>query len=523
MTMEQRMHELLCAYALGETDAAQKIEVERALAASAELRAELERIEGTIGLVRETLGGGETADLCIDPSGAGRDRVKMGSFLVQRSWSATAAKTGHDPCQPVPESAPWYNVAPVTDKDDSIKLKVGQPYTFELAAYSDVPVDGGWHLQAMDLGAMMTGKDSSLTVTFQGADEIDADSLTGRRCIAALDLAQQAPVHRAHQLGRHHRATVRRRQRQALDVVQPAQRGERRARGEARAHGVSDVEVYLAAEESSLTRFANNGIHQNVSEQSRMISIRVAIGQRTARATTNRFANIREATRSAIALARASEPDANLLPLYHPAAIEPVQRWDEATANFTPQARAEAVRDAIAAVASVGHIAAGIFEPSRSSQILANSNGLFARHDETGATFSITATAADSSGWAKASAVRASDLDPVRLARSAAEKATRSAKPRRLEPGKYCVLLEPAAVLDFAGQIFADCTATALEEERSFLTGRMDQQIFGSNITIHDDVRHPLQDGAPFDGEGVPRQPLRNSQACLPARLSQKS
>jgi len=60
MTVEQKMHELLCAYALGEVDAAQRIEIERALAASAELRGELEKIEGTIGLVRETLGGGET-------------------------------------------------------------------------------------------------------------------------------------------------------------------------------------------------------------------------------------------------------------------------------------------------------------------------------------------------------------------------------------------------------------------------------------------------------------------------------
>ena len=61
MTMEQKMHERLCAYALGEVDAAQKIEIERALAASPELRAELEKIEDTIGLVRESLGsGGET-------------------------------------------------------------------------------------------------------------------------------------------------------------------------------------------------------------------------------------------------------------------------------------------------------------------------------------------------------------------------------------------------------------------------------------------------------------------------------
>ncbi len=105
-------------------------------------------------------------------------------------------------------------------------------------------------------------------------------------------------------------------------------------------------------------------------------------------------------------------------------------------------------------MAGAGHSAAGIFSTARSSAFLANSNGVFARHDETGATFSITATAADSSGWAKASAVRAGDLDPVRLAREAAEKATRSAGPRRMEPGKYRVLLEPAAVLDFVGQIF---------------------------------------------------------------------
>ncbi len=60
MTLESNMHELLCAYALGETDAAQTIEVERALAASAELRAQLETIEHTIGLVRESVGAAET-------------------------------------------------------------------------------------------------------------------------------------------------------------------------------------------------------------------------------------------------------------------------------------------------------------------------------------------------------------------------------------------------------------------------------------------------------------------------------
>ena len=194
--------------------------------------------------------------------------------------------------------------------------------------------------------------------------------------------------------------------------------------------------------------------------------------------------------------------------MYSPAPITPVMRWDEATAMYSPQSRAEMVRAAIETVEQAGHSAAGIFSTVRSSQFLVNSNGVFARHDQTDATFSITATGSNSSGWAKARAVRAGDLDPVRLAQSAAEKATRSAAPRRMEPGKYRALLEPAAVLDFVGQIFGDCSATAIEEERSFLTGRTEERLFGENITIHDDVRHPLQDGTPFDGEGVPRETL---------------
>ncbi len=278
--------------------------------------------------------------------------------------------------------------------------------------------------------------------------------------------------------------------------------------GEARSHGVRDVEMAVAAGESSLTRFANNTIHQNVSEESCGVSIRVSIGKRTARASTNRLDRLAAATRSAIDLARASEPDDHLLPLFAPEPVTPINRWDPATAACSPASRAGAVRDAIAIVESSGHIAAGIYETVSSRYYLLNSNGVFARHDETGATFSITATARDSSGWAKQSAVHASALDTAALARQAAMKASRSASPRRMDPGCHRVLLEPAAVLDFVGQIFPDCSATAIEEERSFLTGRRSDRIFGENITILDDVRHPHQDGAPFDGEGVPRRAL---------------
>lgn len=278
----------------------------------------------------------------------------------------------------------------------------------------------------------------------------------------------------------------------------------------AREMGVKDVEMWLAEGEESLTRFANNGIHQNVCEESRGISIRVQEDGRTARVSTNKVSDddIARAARQAVAMARASAVDETLLAMYGGQPIMPVARWDEATAELTPGARAEAVREAIGAIAGLGQTAAGIYSSESGVSILMNSEGVFARHEETMAVFSVTATAGDSSGWAKGSAVRCGDLDTLAMARSAAEKARASAGPRVMEPGAYTVVLEPAAVLDFVGQIFGDCGGTALAEERSFLNGREAERVFGSNITIRDDVRHALQNGAPFDGEGVARQPL---------------
>jgi predicted Zn-dependent protease len=124
------------------------------------------------------------------------------------------------------------------------------------------------------------------------------------------------------------------------------------------------------------------------------------------------------------------------------------------------------------------------------------------------ARFSITAMAADSSGWAKASACDLAALNPLQLALTAARKAADSSAPRELPPGRYTVILEPAAVLDLTGQMFPDFSATAIRDGRSFLNDRIGKKIFGENITIHDDAGHPLQSGAPFDGEGVPRKRL---------------
>ncbi|MCX6620528.1 MAG: TldD/PmbA family protein [Acidobacteria bacterium] len=290
----------------------------------------------------------------------------------------------------------------------------------------------------------------------------------------------------------------------------------------ARSAGVTEVEALMGAKSSALTRFANNRIHQNMAGRSGYLSVRVIIEGRTARATTNQFdrASIERAVAQAIAITRSSEPYPDLLPLLGPQQYRDVDRHDASTASVTPGDRGKAVAEAIALVESAGQTAAGIYETEESATALLNSEGLFAYSPDTGATFSITAMAADSSGWAKAEAPAIADIDCLRLARSAAEKARASANPRELAPGRYTVVLEPAAVLDVVGHMFGDFSATALEDQRSFLNDRLNQQTFGSNITIHDDVYHPLQSGAPWDGEGVPRSRLTLVEQGVPREVA---
>jgi PmbA protein len=281
----------------------------------------------------------------------------------------------------------------------------------------------------------------------------------------------------------------------------------------ARGFGVREIEAIIAGGEEALTRFANNTIHQNVAERSVHLSVRPVIDGRTARASTNRLdaEGIRQVVEAAIALTRLIESDPELLPLadqQRPEEDAEPSRFFAATAQATPQERALAVAEAIAAVEGKGQTAAGAYTTGTSVFALLNSRGVRRWHAESMARFSITAMAASSSGWAKGSSPYHGDLQPLELAMSAARKAEVSREPREAPPGRYTVVLEPAAVLDLVGQMFGDFSATAIRDGRSFLNDRLGRKVFGANITIYDDCYDPLQSGVPFDGEGVPRRRL---------------
>lgn len=282
---------------------------------------------------------------------------------------------------------------------------------------------------------------------------------------------------------------------------------------------VDEVEVHFASVDYALTRFANNTIHQNVAELSESASIRVAFDGKTARATTNRFddESLQRAVRSAESIAKVQEPDPDRLPMVSPeearltnaeaqASGPAPARWFDQTAAITPGDRAAAVAEIVAAAKRSKLVTAGIYSSSRAWEGVINSRGLSAFHRQTSAEVSITMLAGDSSGWQKFNSPDVKAVDHARLAEVAAQKARDSHAPRELPPGRYTVVLEPSAALDITGFMFYDFSGLAILDQRSFLNNRVGTRLFGENISIVDDVFHPLQSGVPYDGEGVARR-----------------
>jgi PmbA protein len=288
-----------------------------------------------------------------------------------------------------------------------------------------------------------------------------------------------------------------------------------------KASGSHETEVDLDVNVDALTRFANNAIHQNVAEQTLTISVRAVVDGRTARATTNKTdeESLGRVAASAVRLARHQPEIPGLLPMLGPQKYQKVARSFPATAAATPQDRARAVARVCKLAEKNKQTAAGIFTNGFSRSILANSKGLFAHHEETEAEFSVTILEENSSGWAKTNSPDIRVINPDALAASASRKAADSRKPRELAPGRYTAILEPSAVLDLVGFLFYDFAATALLDKRSCLNDRMGKKIFGENITLWDDVCHPLQTGEPYDGEGMPRQKVLLVDRGVPKNL----
>lgn len=272
--------------------------------------------------------------------------------------------------------------------------------------------------------------------------------------------------------------------------------------------GVDGVEVLFVHEWGGLTRFASSSIHQSTWREDTGLRVRVVSGGHIGVAATNEFSpkGARKAAESAREMADVVAPDPLFAGLAPADPLEDARGFDGATASATPEERADGVAELVACC-PVGFTAAGAYETIANEVALANTDGQFCWAPRTQASLTTVITGGDGgNGFAETFAARLDELDPAAIGRRAVGKAVASQSPRDLEPGRYPVVLEPAAVSTLVGFLaWIGFGGRSLVEGRSCLSGKEGQRVAAETVSIYDDASAPGTLGFPFDFEGVRR------------------
>ncbi|MFG3707288.1 TldD/PmbA family protein [Micromonospora sp. NPDC047670] len=265
----------------------------------------------------------------------------------------------------------------------------------------------------------------------------------------------------------------------------------------------AQAEAVVTRADLALTRFANSFIHQNVAESGVEVRLRLHLGGRTAAGSGSVVTadGLRALVERTLAAARLCPPDPAWPGLTAPAPTATAAALDEATAYAEPDDRAERVRAFVAAVG--GLEAAGYCRTAHRSSAFANSAGHSARGRSAEVAMDGIARTGGSDGVARFCADRLADLDGAALGVRAAAKARAAADPVELPPGRYEVVLEPAAVADLLQNLsWFGFNGKRYAERQSFAEPGAAQ--FDPAVTLVDD---PLGgSGLPFDAEGTPRR-----------------
>ena len=261
-------------------------------------------------------------------------------------------------------------------------------------------------------------------------------------------------------------------------------------------------------------RFALNNVSTSGIVDNTSLAVQVAFGKRTGVATTNQFddASLERVVRAAEALARLAPENEEAMPELGPQKYATAPTFAQATADITPEYRAQVAADSIAPCKANDLVAAGFLADSAGFVAFANSKGNFGYQTLTDVNYTCTVRTADGhgSGWTSRNVEDVRQFDARSQVQVAIAKAKGSRDAKALEPGKYTVILEPAAAAGLISFMMSGFDARQADEGRSFLSkkgggNKLGEQVFDPKVTILADPFSTEAPALPWDGENVPR------------------
>lgn len=281
--------------------------------------------------------------------------------------------------------------------------------------------------------------------------------------------------------------------------------------------GFSRAEECTATLEGGIegnVRFARNSVSTSGQVSDTNLIVQVAFGRRVGTTTVNRFddASLERAVRRAEELARLAPENPEFMPAVDKQNYVATSTFVQATADITPEYRARVATASIEPCREQDLVAAGFLSDTRGFSALANSNGNFGYQTLTGMDYTCTVRTADGagSGWVARNLADVSRFEPGSEIQTAIAKCKGSVEARALEPGKYTVVLEPAAVSGLLLFMLFGFDARQADEGRSFLSkkgggNRLGEKVFDARINAWTDPAHPDLAVLPWDQEGQAR------------------
>ena len=264
-------------------------------------------------------------------------------------------------------------------------------------------------------------------------------------------------------------------------------------------------------------RFALNNISTSGIVDNTELAVEVAFGSRVGTATINEFddAALERVVRRAEDLARLAPENPEFMPAIEKQTYKASPTFSPATAAITPEYRAQVAANSIAPCKAEKLIAAGFLEDGQSFVAFANSKGNFGYQKATRFDYTCTVRTEDGrgSGWVGRNLKDSDEFKADQDIRTAMRKATESAEAKALEPGKYTVILEPAAAAGLISFMMNFFDARQADEGRSFLSkkgggNKLGELVYDPRVNISADPWDPRASVLPWDNEGLPREKM---------------
>ena len=275
------------------------------------------------------------------------------------------------------------------------------------------------------------------------------------------------------------------------------------------------LEASLSGSGRGNIRYARNTVSTSGFNDDISLGVTANFGKKSASSTINEFddESLKKVVKRAEELAKLAPENPEFMEPLGPQDYKESKTYYKSTADISPEYRAEVAKNSIEPAKAKDVTAAGYLEDTSGFSSIMNSKGLFAYSQESEVEFTVTMRTNDGtgSGWVSRDYNDVNHFNGAEASAVALEKAIMSKEAKAIEPGKYTVILEPAASVQLLGNMLYNMGARQADEGRSFLSKKgggtkIGEKLVDERVNIYSDPFNELVPANSWSGDGLPRE-----------------